>query len=252
VDEKPVNRPSSIFRVRAHNTAQDSENKIHEDRVAAAHGFRGGLVPGVEVYGYMVPAILEQLGHEWTAHGGISVRFVAPCYEGDAVLTRCNGSTVTAEQENGSLFASGVVTMNEQSLNRNWRGELYPIHPLPAKERRPVASSASIVPGTILGSLRQKLEAEDQAGIPRALLHLANQILVQNFEMSPWIHAGSEVQHHRMAVIGEEITITGMIQECFERKGRRFAVAGLSYTQSHSSAPELVASVQHTFIYDLG
>ena len=44
-----VTNPESIFRVRAHNTAADTENKINDDRVAAAHGFRGGLVPGVTV-----------------------------------------------------------------------------------------------------------------------------------------------------------------------------------------------------------
>ena len=39
--------------LRAVNTAPDSENKMHDDRVAAQYGFRGGLVPGVTVYGYM-------------------------------------------------------------------------------------------------------------------------------------------------------------------------------------------------------
>src|SRR5215470_1562353 len=109
----PVSQQASIFRVRAHNTAQDSENKIHEDRVAAAHGFRGGLVPGVAVYGYMVPAILEHLGEEWAGRGGISVRFLAPCYEGETVIARCHGSTVTAEKEDGSVYASGVVCLAE-------------------------------------------------------------------------------------------------------------------------------------------
>jgi acyl dehydratase len=258
VDEKLVTRPPSIFRVRAQNTAADSENKIHDDRVAAAYGFRGGLVPGVAVYGYMVPAILEQLGREWMASGGISVRFLAPCYESEMVVARCEGSTVTAENDDGSLYASGVVSGSETGIGaavkqaEDWSREIDPIHPLPTRDQRPVASSQTIVPGKVLGSLRTKLEAEDQAAVPRVLLHLANEILVQNFKMSPWIHAGSEVRHHRMPALGQEITVTGMIQECFERKGRRFAVAGLNYTQSHSSALHLVASVRHTFIYCLG
>ena len=251
-----MNRSPSIFRVRAHNTARDSENKIHDDRVAAAHGFRGGLVPGVSVYGYMVPAILERWGDEWMARGGISVRFLAPCYEGEPVIARCDGSTVTAETGDGSIYASGIVSLAEANVAapryEEWSRKTYPILPLPAKDERPVASSQTVVSGKGLGTLRRKLEAEARAEVPRVLLHLANEILGQNFKMSPWIHAGSEVRHHRAATIGNEITITGAIEECFERKGRRFAVAGLSYAQDGSSPREFVASVLHTFIYDLG
>jgi acyl dehydratase len=254
VDEELVTRPPPIFRVRAHNTSADSENKIHDDRVAAAHGFRGGLVPGVEVYGYMVPAILDQFGHDWMARGGINVRFIAPCYEGETVIARCSDSTVTAETEDGSVYASGVVTLRppDTAATESWAHEVYPVHPLPAREQRPVASAQTVIPGIVLGTLRRKLEAETQAEVPRVLLHLANEVLGQNFKMSPWIHAGSEVRHHRMPEIGQEITVTGLIQECFERKGRRFAVAGIGYAQNDSLSPELVASVRHTFIYDLG
>lgn len=251
-----MNRSPSIFRVRAHNTAQDSENKIHDDRVAAAHGFRGGLVPGVAVYGYMVPAILERWGEEWMARGRINVRFMAPCYEGAMVVSRCHDSKVTAEADDGSVYASGFVSLAEGGVaaqdSEEWSGKTYPVLPLPAQGQRPVASSQTVVPGRVLGTLRRKLEAEAPAEVPRTLLHLANELLGQNYRMSPWIHAGSEVRHHRVPEIDQEVIITGMIQECFERKGRRFAVAGLSYTQSDSAKPAQVASVRHTFIYDLG
>src|SRR5579863_1298210 len=96
-----------VFRVQAHNTAADSENRIHDDRVAASYGFRGGLVPGVTVYGYMVPAVVDRLGRPWLEHGSINMRLHAPCYEGDTVLSRCDGSNVSAEQEDGSVYASG-------------------------------------------------------------------------------------------------------------------------------------------------
>ena len=41
------------YRVSAYNTAHDSENKIHDDATARRFGFGGGLVPGVDVYGYI-------------------------------------------------------------------------------------------------------------------------------------------------------------------------------------------------------
>ena len=74
------------LRVRAVNTAADSENKIHNDAIAAEYGFRGGLVPGVTVYGYMATAAVELFGPEWLDRGAMDVRFLKPVYEGDEVI----------------------------------------------------------------------------------------------------------------------------------------------------------------------
>jgi len=237
-----VDNSASIFRVKAHNTAADSENKIHDDRVAAAYGFRGGLVPGVTVYGYMVPAILDRFGRRWLECGSVNMRLHAPCYGGETVLARCAEFTVTATRDDGSILASGIVTENSDG-----RPEAYPLHPLPAIDQRPVASPETIIPGLPLGSIRETLDVQDAGAVPERLLRMANEILVRNFRMSPWIHAGSHVIHHHLATPGQEITVTGAIQECFERKGRRFAVAGLAL----SANSEPVASVRHTFIYQL-
>lgn len=235
---------TSTFRVRAHNTAPDSENRIHDDGVAVQYGFRGGLVPGVTVYGYMVPAVIDRLGREWLQRGTISVRFLAPCYEGETVVARCDGSSITAEREDGSLYASGTVGV---CGTNDGPPDDYADHPLPPMENRPIASSESIFPGLAFGTLRQPLDVADEAGIPERLLRMANEILVKNFRMSPWIHAGSVVRHHRLAALGLEIDVRGKILECFERKGRRFAVAGISMI----AAGQPAASVRHTFIYQL-
>lgn len=240
-----MKRPPATVSVRAHNTAADSENKIHDDRVAAAYGFRGGLVPGVTVYGYLIPAVLEQCGSDWLERGGISVRFVAPCYEGEMVLSTCDGSMVTAAAENGSVYASGHVTLGDNDISRP--SATYPVHALPPTELRPVASAEIIRVGSPLGSIRQALDVPNTGAIPERLLRMANEILVRNYIMSPWIHAGSEVRHHGLPAIGQEIAVTGAILECFERKGRRFAVAGLAM----SAEGRPVASVRHTFIYSL-
>jgi hypothetical protein len=243
-----MNQPASTFRVRAHNTAHDSENKIHDDTVAVKYGFREGLVPGVTVYGYMVPAILERFGRDWLERGAAAFRLHLPCYEGETVVTRCDGSVVTAESESGSLYASGMVSIDEKS---DGEPEVFPSYPLPEKDRRPVASSQTIVPGLPLGSICQPLDAAGEAAIPERLLSLANEILVRNFRMSPWIHAGSDVRHYRLAKSGQEIAVSGIIQECFERKGKKFAVAGLAISAENAGGWNPVANVRHTFIYEL-
>jgi hypothetical protein len=244
-----MNQPASIFRVRAHNTAPDSENKIHDDAVAVKYGFREALVPGVAVYGYMIPAILERFGRDWLERGAVAFRLHLPCYEGETVLSRCDGSVVTAENEIGSLYASGMVSMDQKS---DGEPQVFPSHPLPEREHRPPASPQTVVPGRPLGSICQALDADGEAAIPERLLSLANEILVRNFLMSPWIHAGSEVRHYRQVKCGQEIAVSGVIEECFERKGRKFAVARIAMsTDDDGRRSQLVATVRHTFIYEL-
>jgi hypothetical protein len=242
------NQPSTAFRIRAHNTATESENKIHDDQIAASLGFRAGLVPGVTVYGYMIPPVLEVFGLRWLECGGMNMRFFTPCYEGETVSSSCDGSVVNAKHEDGSLYASGAVTIDD---NTDPSAVSFPLHPLPEMDQRPIASSATILPGLPLGTIRAALDVAEMTAIPERLLRMANDILVRNFRMSPWIHTGSHVRHHRLAEVGKELAISGAIQECFERKGRRFAVAGIQMSADNGSSLDPIATVRHTFIYQV-
>ncbi|HEX4819789.1 MAG TPA: hypothetical protein VFV00_06240, partial [Acidimicrobiales bacterium] len=55
----------------AHNTATESNNKIHDDAVARKLGFTGGLVPGVDVYAYLTHPPVEAWGLEWLERGAM-------------------------------------------------------------------------------------------------------------------------------------------------------------------------------------
>ncbi len=50
------------YRVEAYNTAKPSENQMHDDSVAQKYGFKGGLVPGVDVLAYMIHVPVERWG----------------------------------------------------------------------------------------------------------------------------------------------------------------------------------------------
>jgi hypothetical protein len=55
--------PQSLtYSVEAYNLSHSSENKIHDNTVARKLGFTGGLVPGVEVFGYASHVPLEHWG----------------------------------------------------------------------------------------------------------------------------------------------------------------------------------------------
>ena len=91
------------LRVRAVNTAADSENKIHNAAIAAEYGFRGGLVPGVTVYGYLTAPIVERFGRAWLERGAMQVRFFQPVYDGDDVMVKAVADASSADGSSSKL-----------------------------------------------------------------------------------------------------------------------------------------------------
>src|SRR6187551_827400 len=84
------------YQVVAFNTAHNSENKIHDDATARRFGFGGGLVPGVDVYGYMTHLPVLCWGRAWLERGTAECRFLKPVYDGDT-------ANVTASEDGGAL-----------------------------------------------------------------------------------------------------------------------------------------------------
>lgn len=232
-----------VYRVRAHNTATGSENQIHDDSVAGRYGFRGGLVPGVVVYGYMIVPLIE-LAPAWVERGSVQVRFHQPFYEGEEAVCKVeasgDGYQVTASGADGvpRAIARARVDGPRPALEL----ERYPERPLPSPDHRPAASSESLAAGTVLGSIR---EAPDPDGAQGNLLGLANHILMRNVRLEPWIHVASEVVHYGAAHPGAEITVHGRVAECFERKGRDFVVLDVLL----SAADRPLQKVRHTAIW---
>ena len=236
-----MSRPLPLYRVRAVNTAPDSENKIHDDQVAAQYGFRGGLVPGVTVYGYMTAPIVEHLP-EWLEHGSMRVRFIEPFYDGEAVIVRAEAADdgsihVAAEREDGSVCAKGIAKITAAAATEpDW----YLEHTLPGE--RPVPERDNLIPGTLLGTLVEKIDTTE----PHRLLLFSNHILMRNFKLGPWIHAASEVTNWSAAQPGDEISARGRIHERFERKGHEFVVVDVMLIATES---RLLQTVRHTAIY---
>ena len=91
-----MNASTATREVSAYNTAAASDNKIHDNSIARRFGFRGGLVPGVEVYAYMAHMPVARWGRAWLERGCADCRFWKPVYDG--ALAR-----VTATEESGAL-----------------------------------------------------------------------------------------------------------------------------------------------------
>jgi len=235
------------------NTAADSENKIHEDRVAAQYGFRGGLVPGVTVYGYLAEAARQHFGEDWLEHGAMDVRFQQPVYHGEEV-------EVTLREEG----ARAMIEIAGRATGTAWVGsaespDASPYEECELSEPRVAASCEALVVGTVMGSLLRDLDASgsgmsaplqpvigpNRVAHPAVLLALANEILVRHVELGPWIHVASEVRKFAAVYDGDPIRVRGVVTGQYERKGHEFVVLDVAIVVNDRVAEQ----VRHTAIW---
>jgi len=239
-----------FLRVRAVNTAVDSENRIHDDRVAAEYGFRGGLVPGVTIYGYLASAAVSRFGLEWLRSGAMDVRFFEPFYEGEEVAVSI------ADLPEGRIKIEAAPRASATA----WIGadasiDFPPEHSTLKQE----PSRETIQPGMILGTLEKTLDLS-QPGVsapldpcigperfahPSIILGLANELLMHNYSLGPWIHSSSEVRNANPARDGERLEVRGKIADAYERKGHEFVIVDVAIL----SAGRLVSRIRHTAIW---
>ena len=253
-------------RVQAYNTAHSSENRIHDDAVARKFGFTGGLVPGVDVYAYMMHLPVGRWGRAFLERGTAQCRFATPVYDGEMaeVVGREDGDVMTIEVISvGKSCATGSASLPADaaappSLER------YPGVKPPAMESRPAASPTTLPVGGNLGSIPFEASAELTAGYlkdvretenlyareglvhPGTVLRMCNLALLQNVRLGPWIHVGSVIQNFSAALVGETMMARSCVAANYERKGHLFVELDV-LVLGNGTRP--VAEVRHTAIY---
>ena len=254
------------YRVQAYNTAHSSENKIHDDAVARKFGFTGGLVPGVDVYAYMMHLPVARWGREFLERGTAQCRFTTPVYDGEMaeVTGREDGDAIAIEvTSNAKSCATGSAYLPADAATPPSLDSYPPATP-PAMESRPAASSATLPVGGTLGSIPFEVNAELAAGYlkdvretdplyvreglvhPGTVLRMANFALLKNVLLGPWIHAGSVIQNFSAARVGETLTARSRVAANYERKGHLFVELNVLVL---GDAARPVAQVLHTAIY---
>jgi hypothetical protein len=253
------------YRVSAYNTAHDSENKIHDDAVARRFGFGGGLVPGVDVYGYITHLPVTRWGRAWLERGTAECRFYKPVYDGDI-------ATVTASEDGGALDVAVESRGEPCAAGRAGLSEVTDLPRLaefakvPQRAERPPADEASLAAETWLGlepypvtqemAARYLADSHEAAPVyaeeglihPRDILRAANFVLSRNVVFGPWIHTGSRVQHLGAAPVGSTLSARARITRNYEHKGHRFVEID-ALVLANETAP--IARIAHTAIYRL-
>ncbi len=256
------------YRVSAYNTSKQSENKIHDDAVAKRFGFRGGLVPGVDVMAYMMHLPVSKWGRAFLERGLIEARFVKPVYDGetaDVTGEESDGGLAIRVESRGQLCATGsaslpasapAVSMSDFSetaavterkpvnatsyeldkwlgtIPRAWAGDA-------AKEYlTDVRETDAIYAGEALG--------HQGLGHPGLLQRVMNKVLVDNAILGPWIHVGSRMQLLNAFSSCDELTARAKVTGNYEKKGHRFVELDALVVANGRTA---VAHCQHIAIY---
>lgn len=260
--------PGSV--VIAHNSATQSENKIHDDDVARKYGFAGGLVPGVTDFAYMVAPAFAALGERWLQAGRMAARFFKPVYEGERTEIRArvdpsDATRVLLELLNpdGAICASGSASLDDSQVAPSLAD--FPQVALPA-ERPPVSYevlAAVDVLGTVEGEntveSNQKFldEIQDENPTwrrpgapthPGYLIRWANSALAQNVRLNPWIHVSSDCQLLGILAVGQPFEARSRVTELFERKGHKFVRLDVLIADK---AERPLMRVDHVAIYDI-
>ncbi len=243
-------------KVVAKNYAEASENKMHSDEVAGRYGFTGGLVPGVGVFAYMTVPIAQALGKVWLQRGTMRAKFLKPLYDGEEATVQSHVTsidptriTISIVNDSDVLCAVGEASLPEKHAHLDI--SKYPYAPLPNPDQKLPTSLDVLEEATILGSLEFTIDPQHQKGEygdfldemqdslpiytgpeavihPAYLLQKANKLLVENVDLGPWIHTGSDVNYYEFPQKGETLYMHGRIAHSYTKRGHDIVVLDIA------------------------
>jgi acyl dehydratase len=252
------------YHVAAYNTAKSSENKIHDDATAKRFGFKGGLVGGVHVYAYMSHMPVQRWGRAWLERGTGEARFGKPVYEGDiAEITAAddaNGMTLQVDS-GGVLCATGRAGLPDTAQGAP---VLADFRAVPARVNRVGADEQSLKVGDWLGmnplTVTPDYQSQDisdtretdpiylRDGIVHSgtILRCCNWALSHNVILPAWMHMGSTVQNHGVALVGDTLNVRARVTKNYEHKGHKWVEID-ALVIANEARP--IARVTHIAIY---
>jgi hypothetical protein len=220
--------------------AANSPNLVHDSEFARSVGFKGGLVPGVDVFAYLTQAPVSAWGSAWLGEGGLEARFIQPVYDGDSITIRASwsGSRMEIEAANADGTVCALATAERKIADPPPEAARWPEEPLPPAPiaATPEALAASPVLGSLLVAVTEEdarqqladvcepsdLYARERIVHPGHLLRFADSILAANVLLPPWMHVSSRARFFSSAHWGEQLSVRATRGELFERKGHRF------------------------------
>jgi hypothetical protein len=252
------------YSLSAFNASHASENKIHDDTVAARLGFAGGLVPGVEVYAYATHFPLNLWGRPWLERGMMDCKFLKPVYDGRIVTVAASqsasGIDFTVESETVTCASGSASLPSELPAMPDLAS--FPV--VPARRERPHVNEPVFAVGEWLGAnpvevtedyassyLRDVRETNPiySAGKlvhPGIILRMCNWSLSHNVQMGAWIHIASAARNLGLARVGDVLTTRAKVLANYDRKGHKIAELDVLVIANDRTP---IARVHHSAIY---
>jgi hypothetical protein len=220
---------------------------IHDDDSAKVYGYRGALVPGIILYGYMADVVARSWGMDWVARGTMRSHSRRPAYEGDRMVITASpvsedaaGKSVTMEMrdEAGNLVAAGGATLPNATASAPNLAD-FPVQPIVVP--LPPIAPGGFKPGDRFGNKPDTVDAEalkdslalfgqtwpvfaaegiiHPSKFPQAATHAA----LSSYALpTPSIYVSAETQHLGLARVGETLTSSGYVTNVYERKGNHY------------------------------
>jgi len=248
------------FSGKAFNQVPDSENRIHSDEVARAHGFEGALVPGVTVSAYLLHPAVVAWGRDFLDRGAAHVSVQKPVYDG-------RGFTVHVTPDGDAAYHAELLAGEVRCAVA---ASSLPATATAPPVRRGDAPAGSVrVPATREGMMRLResgmgaIRVPWGPGVPMAmyfrdeqempdllrlghggfanpafLLGTTNWLVAANVALGPWLHLETWSQHYRAVPHGSALIVEGRVTDLFEKKGHEFVDvdAGLFFEDGDPAA----------------
>jgi len=248
------------------------ENPIHSTDTAREHGFKGALIGGVNVYGWVTDAFVDLLGESWLANGWADVAFRKPAYDGDDMTIIIDDAInhvhqYKLENQRGEICLAGQVGMNSAPRLHEIKqsgfepGETSISNPPPLTlEDAPVAQRLRPMSLTLSEAEHESFVMQKQGKLfPRyagaeGLCHPAwlaarpIYLLHHSFNYGPAIHTESHIQNVALARAAQVFTITGSCLEAFEKRGHHYIV---NESSIWSEDQQELVRLRHTAIFKL-
>jgi hypothetical protein len=249
---------------------------MHRDDVAAQYGFPGGLVPGVGLFAYLTQPVVAAWGRDWLTRGTIAIRFLKPVLDGERLTVHARRQEDTThpvlalELRNVQGLRCAIATAELPSQAPSLPDLAnYPPRHLPAPGALLPARIESV--GSLprpLGSLEfparwqspvegpepfvdalcdpSPIYRGDKAAChPALVVAYANFLLMQNFDLGPWLHVASHVRYFALPREGELVALRGRIVAAYVKRGHEFVEADLAL---FDTAQRPLAQILHTAI----
>ena len=231
-----------VYEVVAHNYAHASENKVHDDAVAARYGFRGGLVPGAADFAYLTRAVYGAWGDDWLHGGSMEAKFIKPIYHGELARAQAHETDTAGHLElalvdpRGETCAVGQAHLDAQAVPPDSAD--YPHHEFARGEDPAPPTVEDFGAGRRLAAYDYVHDADASVNESRELFveplvaadgghrwhpglapHLGNQVVRSNVRLGAWIHTASRVWFHGAPDDGDEVSVRGHVAQTYEKRG---------------------------------